>query len=479
MATSTLVTFLLLAISTADFFSKSTSEILLLPLTHTQSTSQPNTTTHHLLKAASTRSAARHRRRSQVSLPLAAGSDYTLSFSVGSAHPLTVSLYMDTGSDLVWFPCSPFECILCEGKPGFTSVPPNISTTATAVDCRSHACASAHSSLSSSDLCAVAGCPLDAIETGDCAAFPCPNFYYAYGDGSLVARLHRDVLASPPSLVLPNFTFGCSHTALGEPVGVAGFGRGPLSLPAQLARHSPQLGHRFSYCLVSNSFDSVPRARRPSPLILGRSAGGGGDDFAGPAHTPMLSNPKHPYFYCVGLEGISIGKRNIPAPVSLRRVDQHGNGGVVVDSGTTFTMLPSRFFKAVVEELDRVVRASCKRATAVEDRTGLGPCYYVDAGCAAVVPALTLHFGGNSTVVLPTRNYFYQFFYGGDGAIEKRKVGCLMVMDGGDEVDLSGPGATLGNYQQQGFEVVYDLERRTVGFVRRECASLWETLNKH
>ncbi|KAL2321577.1 hypothetical protein Fmac_025956 [Flemingia macrophylla] len=445
--------------------------MLVMPLTHTLAQAQFNTT-HHLLKSTSTRSAARFRR--QLSLPLSPGSDYTLSFNLGpQAQPIT--LYMDTGSDLVWFPCAPFKCILCEGKPN--AYPPTNVTRSVAVSCKSPACAAAHNSASTSDLCAMARCPLESIETSDCASFKCPPFYYAYGDGSLIARLYRDTL-SLSSLFLANFTFGCAHTTLAEPTGVAGFGRGLLSLPAQLATLSPQLGNRFSYCLVSHSFDSE-RVRKPSPLILGRydeSANGGG--VAEFVYTPMLENPKHPYFYCVGLRGISVGKRTIPAPEMLRRVDERGDGGMVVDSGTTFTMLPAGFYKAVVAEFERRVGRENSRARGVEERTGLAPCYYMKAGFGAEVPRVTLRFeGGNSSVVLPRKNYFYEFLEGGDGA--RRRVGCLMMINGGDESDLSGgPGATLGNYQQQGFEVEYDLEAKRVGFARRHCASLWESLNR-
>ncbi|PON93012.1 Aspartic peptidase [Trema orientale] len=469
-------------------FSVSHSKTLLLPLTHSLSQTQFNST-HHLLKSTTTRSAARfhrHHRGHQVSLPLSPGSDYTLSLTVGSDPPQPVSLYMDTGSDLVWFPCAPFECILCEGKydPSTTAPPPTIPRNAT-VSCKSPACAAAHSSHSSSDLCAMAGCPLESIETSDCASFSCPNFYYAYADGSLVARLHKYSLSVPtssPSLVLENFTFGCAHTALGEPIGVAGFGRGLLSLPAQLAAFSPQLGNRFSYCLVSHSFDAE-RVRRPSPLILGRydekQKRVGDDNGAEFVYTSMLDNPKHPYFYSVGLLGASVGKKNIPAPEFLKRVDGRGNGGMVVDSGTTFTMLPASFYESVVAEFDRRVGRVNERASEIEDKTGLTPCYYYDK--VINIPTVALHFVGNkSSVVLPRTNYFYEFLDGGDGSGKKRKVGCLMLMNGGDEKELSGgPGATLGNYQQQGFEVVYDLENRRVGFARRQCASLWDSLNQH
>lgn len=460
---------------------------LVFPLTHSFSKTQFNTT-HHLLKSTSARSAARlrHHRHPhrQVSLPLTPGSDYTLSFSLGSQ---TISLYMDTGSDVVWLPCHPFDCILCEGKYNPTAIPnpgPINLTSAVPVTCKSRACSAVHSSLPSSDLCTIAKCPLEDIEISDCKSYSCPPFYYAYGDGSFIAKLYSDELTIPmssPSLILKNFTFGCAHSALGEPIGVAGFGRGTLSLPAQLANNSPDIGNYFSYCLVSHSFDTT-RFHKPSPLILGRytvdekmkQIKSNGDDYA---YTPMLENPKHPYYYSVGLEAVSIGRTKIPAPASLRRVDGRGNGGMVVDSGTTFTMLPLKFYETVVTEFDRRVGPVYKRANRVEERTGLNPCYYLDTGSSSGsnVPQLLLHFGGNSSVVMPRRNYFYEFF--DDGKL-KRKVGCVMLMHGGDEGE-GGPGGILGNYQQQGFEVVYDLEKKQVGFARRKCASLWDNLNQH
>ncbi|CAL1401505.1 unnamed protein product [Linum trigynum] len=480
--------------------SVSRSQQLLLPLTHSLSTTQ-FASTHHLLKSASARSASRHRHHRhhkahrQVSLPLSPGSDYTLSFTLNTSPPQHVSLYLDTGSDLVWFPCRPFECILCEGETETQSsaaaaILANLSSSAAAVPCKSAACSAAHSNLPSSDLCAIANCPLELIETSDCHTYKCPSFYYAYGDGSLVARLYTDAVTLPlasPSLKLRNFTFGCAHTALAEPVGVAGFGRGVLSLPAQLAADSPQLGNRFSYCLVSHSFES-DRVRRPSPLILGRyeekekRVGGGGGEEDDPTryfYTSLLENPKHPYFYTVGLEGISVGKRNIPAPAFLKKVDGRGTGGLVVDSGTTFTMLPAGLYNSVVAEFENRVGRVHERAREIEGNTGLSPCYYLNDAVASV-PSLVLHFSGNgSSVVMPRKNYFYEYVDGGNGKKGKRKVGCLMLMNGGDEEELSGgPGATLGNYQQQGFEVVYDLEKSKVGFGRRECASLWETLNQ-
>jgi hypothetical protein len=268
----------------------------------------------------------------------------------------------------------------------------------------------------------MANCPLDSIETKDCDSFHCPPFYFAYGDGSLIASLYRDTL-SLSSLKFRNFTFGCAHTTFSEPTGVAGFGRGLLSFPAQLATHSSQLGNRFSYCLVSHSFHSE-RVRKPSPLILGRyndekqRNDGDGSKVVEFVYTSMLENPKHPYFYCVGLKGISVGKKTVLAPEILRRVNKRGDGGVVVDSGTTFTMLPAGFYNSVVAEFDRRVRRFNRRAHEIEMKTGLSPCYYLDT--AAEVPAVTLRFVGvNSSVVLPRKNYFYEFLDGEDGVRRK------------------------------------------------------------
>ncbi|PNX70460.1 aspartic proteinase nepenthesin-1-like protein, partial [Trifolium pratense] len=130
-----------------------------------------------------------------------------------------------------------------------------------------------------------------------------------------------------------------------------------------------------------------------------------------------------------------------------------------------------------VTEFDKRVGRVNKRASEVETKTGLGPCYYLNG--LSQIPMMTLHFvGNNSGVVLPRKNYFYEFLDGSDGARKKSKVGCMMLMNGGDETELDGgPGATLGNYQQQGFEVVYDLEKERVGFAKKECALLWDSLN--
>uniref|UniRef100_A0A0A9DBL9 Peptidase A1 domain-containing protein n=1 Tax=Arundo donax TaxID=35708 RepID=A0A0A9DBL9_ARUDO len=370
--------------------------------------------------------------------------------------------------------------MLCEGKPtpnNSSPLPPPIDSRR--VSCASPLCSAAHSSAPPADLCAAARCPLEDIETESCASHACPPLYYAYGDGSLVAHLRRGRVGLAASMAVENFTFACAHTALAEPVGVAGFGRGPLSLPAQL---SPALSGRFSYCLVAHSFHA-DRLIRPSPLILGRSPdaarlGPAETDFV---YTPLLHNPKHLYFYSVALEAVSVGTRRIQARRELGYVDHAGNGGMVVDSGTTFTMLPNETYARVAEEFARSMAAArFVRAEHAEAQTGLTPCYYYaasDRDAIRAVPPMALHFRGNAAVALPRKNYFMGF-----KSESGKDVGCLMLMNGGDasgDADGGGgPAGTLGNFQQQGFEVLYDVDAGRVGFARRRCTDLWDTLSR-
>ena len=169
-----------------------------------------------------------------------------------------------------------------------------------------------------------------------------------------------------------------------------------------------------------------------------------------------------------------MGKKRISSSVNLRTVDPEGNGGLVVDSGTTFTMLPKNLFSEISSEFSRMmVLGGRVPAKGAERETGLKTCFMEDKTLRRGVPAVVLHFSGNATVVLPERNYYTRF------EIKGRRVGCLMMvmmMDDDGDGD-GGPAGTLGNFQQQGLEVIYDLESQQVGFARRRCGHLWDSLS--
>nr|GEZ56603.1 probable aspartyl protease At4g16563 [Tanacetum cinerariifolium] len=192
---------LIITCLTTTCFSKS----LVFQLTHSLSNSPLLffNSSHHLLKSTTTHSSHRflHHHR-QVSVALSPGSDYTMSFSLGSSQ-LPVTLYMDTGGDLVWVPWKPFTCIMCEGKSDPQKQRLYLTTSMLTllllhlsrachvpVMCLSRACSSVHSKIPSSHLCAMSRCPLDSIEMSERQNYMCPSFYYAYGDDSFVGKLY-------------------------------------------------------------------------------------------------------------------------------------------------------------------------------------------------------------------------------------------------------------------------------------------------
>ncbi|KAH1221352.1 putative aspartyl protease [Glycine max] len=111
--------------------------------------------------------------------------------------------------------------------------------------------------------------------------------------------------------------------------------------------------------VLEENFDFEPSETQPSYDDPGERV-----EFV---YISMLWNPKHSYFYCVGLTEISVGKRTIPTPEMLRRVDRRGDDDVVVDSETTFTMLPESLYNLVVAEFSRRVGRVHKRASEIAD----------------------------------------------------------------------------------------------------------------
>nr|POE96727.1 putative aspartyl protease [Quercus suber] len=373
---------------------------------------------------------------------------------------------MDTGSHIVWYPCSPYKCFRCKTPPKLLKPPKNAS-----VSCSSPACPAAHLSRFPipSDICAVAGCPIKRIVNSDCDSYSCPPFYLAYGDGSIIARLYKDSATVPTSSVpslIPNFTFGCAHKAINEEVGVAGFGPGLLSLPSQLATVYPQVSKGFSYCLGDSTSNSS-ETPSSSALFLGLKddSGNSSTEFA---HTPILDNPSRPYYYMVGLEGISVGKKYIAAPELVKRVDKNGDGGTIVDSGSTMTILPKSLHDSLVAELDRF---NNERAKVVEDNSAFERCYYFDGDIMNMnLPAVVLHFVGNgSSVTIPRGNYLVEIYPEKNDPIQRHSA-CLTFKNGGDKI--GGTGAIFGYYMQLGIEVVYDLANKRIGFGKQPCKAL-------
>ncbi|CAN6337118.1 unnamed protein product [Urochloa humidicola] len=420
--------------------------------------------------------------------PVTAYTDgYLLSLNLGTP-PQVFQVYLDTGSDLTWVPCgtSSYQCMECGNELRSSSKPPPTpmflpsQSSSNAMDlCGSRFCVDVHSSDNRFDPCAAAGCAIPAFTAGLCPR-PCPPFSYTYGGGALVlGSLARDSVTlhgsahgiDPLSPVeFPGFSFGCVGSSVREPIGIAGFGKGTLSLPSQLGF----LGKGFSHCFLGFRFARNPNVT--SPLVMGDLALPAATD-GGFVFTPMLKSVTYPNFYYIGLEGVSLGLGGaggaaVAAPPSLSGVDSRGDGGVLVDTGTTYTHLPGPFYAAVLAAVASA--APYERSRDAEARTGFGLCFRVPcarAPCAAeddALPAIGLHLGGGGggRLALPKMSSYYPVSAVRDGAVVK----CLLLQRMDDEG--SGPGAVLGSFQMQNVEVVYDLVAGRVGFRPRDCALL-------
>ncbi|CAI0540790.1 unnamed protein product [Linum tenue] len=381
---------------------------------------------------------------------------YLIPLNLGTP-PQPVQLYMDTGSDLTWAPCGnlTFSCIDCD-EAGITpkTFSPSLSSTCYRDPCGSRFCSDVHSSDNSLDPCTISGCSLPTLLTSVCPR-PCPSFAYTYGGGGAVTgTLTRDTLHVSGGGVVPRFCFGCVGSTYREPIGIAGFGRGPLSLPSQLGFGRTGFSHCFLPFKYANNSTSL--------LLVGEASLSYRE---GMHFTPMLTSPLYPNYYYVGLEALTVVGTTTTAetPTSLREFDSQGNGGMLMDSGTTYTHLPEPYYSDLLSTLRSAI--VYPRAADVETKTGFDLCYRVPS-VAVGFPVVTFRFLNNVSVVLGEESLFYAMAAASNGTVVK-----CMLMQSMEEEGEEGPAGVFGSFQQQNLEVVYDLGNQRIGFRGMDCAS--------
>ncbi|XP_065043860.1 probable aspartyl protease At4g16563 [Musa acuminata AAA Group] len=386
---------------------------------------------------------------------------YSLTLAFGTP-PQQIPLLLDTGSHLTWVPCtSSYQCRRCSSPSATPITPflPKSSASTRLVGCRNPRCLWIHSP----DLL-LSRCPACNSTSADgCPATACPPYAIIYGSGSTAGLLMLETLALPGRTV-PDVTVGCSVFSERQPAGVAGFGRGAPSLPSQLGLK------RFSYCLISRRYDD--EAAESGSVVLDPAKEDSSD---GLRFTTFLNNPAagadegSPFsvYYYIGLREMAVGGKKVRVPRSALAPSPSGDGGAIVDSGTTFTyMAPPVFEPVLAAFVDRVAHRY-NRSADMEARTGLRPCFALPPDATEVdLPELTFRFKGGAEMRLPLENYFV--FAGAD-----RAAVCLTIVSDGDGAASSdvagGPAIILGNFQQQDYYMVYDLEKGRLGFRRQSC----------
>ncbi|CAH1435120.1 unnamed protein product [Lactuca virosa] len=356
---------------------------------------------------------------SSVISGLAQGSgEYFTRIGIGTP-PRYAYMVLDTGSDIVWIQCAPCRRCYTQSDPIFD---PSKSKTFGGVACGTPLC--------------------NHLDSPGCNQRKKCMYQVSYGDGSFtVGEFSTETLTFRKTKV-NNIAFGCGHDNEGLFVGAAGLlglGRGKLSFPNQAGR---QFGSKFSYCLVDRSMSA-----KPSSLVFGNAAVSRVARF-----TPLLNNPKLDTFYYVGLTGVSVGGVRVPGiSSSLFELDNSGNGGVIIDSGTSVTRLTRPAYVA----LRNAFLSGASHLKRGPNFSLFDACFDLSGKTEVKVPTVVMHFTG-ADVSLPASNYL----------IPVDSSGNFCFAFAGTSSGLS----IIGNIQQQGFRVVYDLAGSRVGFTPRGCA---------
>ncbi|KAK7309997.1 hypothetical protein RJT34_07177 [Clitoria ternatea] len=413
---------------------------LKLPLLKKTPLSPPS----HLL-AADIRRLSGH--RTSLKSPLTSGAatgsgQYFANLRIGSP-PQRLLLVADTGSDLVWVKCS--ACKNCSNhRPGSAFL-------------------ARHSRTFSSHHCYDPQCKLvphpNLPRTCNHTRIHSPcRYQYSYADGSTTTGFFSKETttfntSSGKETKIKNLAFGCGFRISGPSVtgasfngaeGVMGLGRGPISFTSQLGR---KFGNRFSYCLLDYTISPPPK----SYLTIG----GYSDDAVLNkfSYTPLVTNPLSPSFYYISIESVSVDGVKLPISSSVWSIDGSGNGGTIVDSGTTLTFLAEPAYRQVLAAFRRRVKLPPAEGPAL----GFDLCVNVSGVAKPRLPKLRLGLAGKSVLAPPANNYFIE---------AAERVMCLAVQP----VKAGSGFSVIGNLMQQGYLFKFDLDRSRLGFSRRGCA---------
>ncbi|CAA7016041.1 unnamed protein product [Microthlaspi erraticum] len=347
--------------------------------------------------------------------------DYLMSVSLGTP-PFPVMAIADTGSDLIWTQCKPCDECYEQADPLFD---PKESSTYREVSCSSSQC--------------------DSLQNdGTCSSKDSSSCSYAvsYGDNSYTkGNLATDTLTLGSNnnrpVQLKNIVIGCGHSNNGKfktkDAGIVGLGGGPLSLISQLGE-SIDAGKYFSYCLVPPSSENGVTSK----INFGTNAVVSG---TGAVSTPLVTKAV-PSYYHLTLESVSVGSKNFKYPSS-------DSGNIIIDSGTTLTLLQPGFYS----EVEAAVASSINAVRKNDPEDDLSLCYSADTDLK--VPDITFHFDG-ADVKLDVTNSF----------IRPSKDLFCFAFHGSEDT------AIYGNVAQKNFLVGYNTVYKTVSFKPADCATL-------
>lgn len=324
-------------------------------------------------------------------------------------------MVIDTGSDVNWIQCEPCSNCYQQSDPIFN---PTDSSTYQTVSCNSQQC--------------------NSLDLSSCTLLTDTCLYQVdYGDGSItVGDLATETLSFGRSGTVPNVAIGCGHENQGLFAGAAGLiglGCTALSLPSQINAKT------ISYCLVNR--DSADSSTLEFNSVCPTDS----------VTAPLLKNNKLPTFFYVGMTGISVGDENVVLPKGCFDIDKYGHGGIILDSGTAVTRLTTPVYNAVRD-------AFAKAASNLPNSSKFeifDTCYDFGKLKKVDVPTVSFHFAGGGTLPLKTSNYLVP--------VDQHGKYCFAFAPTPRSLSI------IGNIQQQGTRVSYDIAKSLVAFSPDEC----------
>ncbi|KAK9091188.1 hypothetical protein Sjap_024365 [Stephania japonica] len=327
--------------------------------------------------------------------------------------PKPLYMVLDTGSDVTWVQCAPCTDCYQQADPIYQ---PSASSSFASISCDTPQCQSLD---------------LSACRNNSCL------YQVSYGDGSYTVGDYVSETLTLGNAAVDNIAIGCGHDNEGlfvAAAGLLGLGAGSFSFPSQIKTPS------FSYCLVDRDSNSA------STLQFGISAPFTSNDVT----TPLLKNRQMDTFYFVELAGIGVGGETVTVTVSAEAAGG-GGGGVIVDSGTAVTRLQTAVYEAVRDKF----RSGAAGLPGAGGVALFDTCYDLSGRQSVSVPTVDLHFAGGKAVRLPARNYLVP--------VDSAGTFCFAFAPTSSALQI------IGNVQQQGIRVGFDLEKSTVGFAPNSC----------
>lgn len=318
---------------------------------------------------------------------------------------------IDTGSDISWLQC--LRCNNCY-KQSDPIYDPSMSSTYRSLSCRSAQC--------------------QALENQSCRAGRC-QYKVLYGDGSFTTGdFVMETLSFGFFGSVGHLSIGCGHDnegLFGGAAGIIGLGGGPLSLPSQLEATS------FSYCLV----DADSTRSSTLDFNLGR--------LGNSITTPLVRNVKHATYRYIQLIDISVGGRRLGLRSSLFAVNYFGQGGTIIDSGTTVTRLVSPAYEA----LRNVFVRQAQNLRTSSGYQILDTCFILPLG-KTTIPTVAFNFPGNQNLLLPPENILIPVDSNGKFCFAFAPTNSFSI---------------IGNIQQQTIRINFDLDYDVVEFSPYRC----------